>query len=260
VQVAGWGHPVTTGSDNVDYYLTSAPMEPPDAASHYAERLVMLPGLGVDYAMPAELAPAARAALGLPEERRLYVCPQSLFKVHPDMDALFARIAAADENGVLLFFQAPSRAVSEQFARRVQRALEAQGVPPRSQVKFLPRMDGASFRRVLAAADVVIDTMHWSGGNTSLDALAASTPIVTLPGRFMRGRQTAAMLGLIGLEELVARTPEDYVRVAVDVARDRDRNQALREAIVARRGALFDRPEAVAALGESLLAMATAGL
>jgi predicted O-linked N-acetylglucosamine transferase (SPINDLY family) len=259
VQVAGWGHPVTTGSDNVDYYLTSAPMEPPDAASHYAERLVMLPGLGVDYGMPPELAPATRATLGLPEGGRLYVCPQSLFKVHPDMDALFARIAAADASGVLLFFQAPSRAVSEQFARRVQLALESHGVPPRSQVKFLPRMDAASFRRVLAAADVVIDTVHWSGGNTSLDALAASTPIVTLPGRFMRGRQTAAMLGLLGLQELVASTPDEYVRLAVDVARDRDRNRALRETIVARRAQLFDRAENVAALGEALLSMAAGG-
>jgi CRISPR-associated protein Csy1 len=260
VQVAGWGHPVTTGSDNMDYYLTSAPMEPPDAATQYAERLVMLPGLGVDYGMPAPPVPAPRAAIGLPEGRRLYVCPQSLFKVHPDMDALLAGIAAADEDGVLLFFQAPSRKVSEQFAGRVQRALEALGVPPRGQVKFLPRMDGASFRRVLAAADVVLDTVHWSGGNTSLDELAASTPIVTLPGRFMRGRQTAAMLGLIGLAELVVSTPDEFVRLAVSIARDRDRNRALREAIAARRGALFDRPEPVARLGEALLAMAAGSI
>jgi CRISPR-associated protein Csy1 len=256
VQVAGWGHPVTTGSDNVDYYLTSGPMEPHDGAAHYVEDLVRLPGIGVDYAMPEQPAAAARAALGLPEGRRLYICPQSLFKIHPDMDALLAKIAAADEDGVLLFFQAPARAVSEQFARRLQDALQAQGVPPRGQVKFLPRMDAATFRRALAAADVVVDTVHWSGGNTSLDAIASSTPIVTLPGRFMRGRQSAAMLRLIGLEELIASTPDEYVRLAVDVARDRDRNRALREAIVARRGSLFDRPEAVARLGESLLAMA----
>jgi predicted O-linked N-acetylglucosamine transferase (SPINDLY family) len=256
VQVAGWGHPVTTGSDHVDFYLTSAPMEPADAASHYAERLVMLPGLGVDYPMPEAPAAAPRAALGLAEGQRIYVCPQSLFKIHPEMDALFARIAAADEDAVLLFFQAPARVVSEQFAARVQSALVACGVPARGQVKLLPRMSAAEFRRVLATADVVLDTVRWSGGNTSLDALAASTPIVTLPGRFMRARQTAAMLGLIGLGELVASTTQEYVRLAVDVARDRSRNRALREAIVARRGALFDRPEPVAQLGESLLAMA----
>ncbi len=253
VQIAGWGHPVTTGGAGMDYYLTCAAMEPPEAARHYSERLIALPGPGVDYPMPAPPAPVTRAALGLPEGRRLYVCPQSLFKVHPDMDALFARLLAADEEGLLVFFQAPSRAVTEQLGRRLQRALAAQGSAPRGQIKFLPRMSAENFRRVLGAADVVVDTVHWSGGNTSLDALASGTPIVTLPGRFMRGRQTAAMLEMAGLPELVAATPEDYVRLAVDVATDRDRNVGLRARVLAGRFALFDRREPIAALEVALL-------
>lgn len=257
VQIAGWGHPVTTGGAEIDHYLTCAAMEPPDAAQHYSERLIALPGPGVDYAMPALPAPLARAALGLPEGRRLYVCPQSLFKVHPDMDALFARLLAADEEGLLLFFQAPARAVTERLGARMQRALAAHGVPPRGQVKFLPRMSAENFRRVLGAADVVVDTLHWSGGNTSLDALASGTPIVTLPGRFMRGRQTAAMLGMAGLPELVAASPEDYVRIAVEAARDPGQNAHLREQVLAGREALFERREPIAALEEALLLVAS---
>jgi protein O-GlcNAc transferase len=253
VQIAGWGHPVTTGSAQVDHYVTCAAMEPEAGAAHYAENLVGLPGLGVDYEMPAEPVPAARAALAIPDGARAYVCPQSLFKVHPEMDAIFVRLLAADPQGVLLFFQAPARAVTAQFGERVQRALAAAGLPARGQLKFLPRMPAADFRRVLAAADVVVDTVRWSGGNTSLDALAAGTPIVTLPGRFMRSRQTAAMLRMAGLESLVAKDADEYVRLAVEVARDADRNRALREAIAAGRGALFDRPEPVEAFAEALL-------
>ena len=258
VQVAGWGHPVTTGGAEVDHYLTCAAMEPPDAAAHYSERLVALPGLGVDYAMPPAPAPAARAALGLPEAGRLYMCPQSLFKVHPAMDALFAQLLAADEAGVLVFFQSPSRAITQQLAQRMQRALAAAGIAARGQVKFLPRLAAGDFRRALATADVVLDTVHWSGGNTSLDALAAGTPIVTLPGRFMRGRQTAAMLAMAGLPELVAATRESYVRIAVEAAGRRDRNADLRERIRAGREALFERREPIAALESALLAMAAA--
>jgi CRISPR-associated protein Csy1 len=253
VQVAGWGHPVTTGSAYVDHYITCAAMEPEDGAAHYAENLVGLPALGVDYAMPPQAAPAARSALGLGADARVYVCPQSLFKIHPEMDTLFARVLSADPQGVLLFFQAPARAVTEQFGARLQRALAAAGLPARGQLKFLPRMSAADFRRVVAAADVVLDTVRWSGGNTSLDALAAGTPIVTLPGRFMRARQTAAMLRMAGLESLVARDADEYVRLATGIAADRDRNRALREAIVAGRGALFDRREPIEAFAETLL-------
>jgi predicted O-linked N-acetylglucosamine transferase (SPINDLY family) len=120
-------------------------------------------------------------------------------------------------------------------------------------VKFLGRTSTSQFRRILAMSDVVLDTVRWSGGNTSLDALAAGAPVVTLEGRFMRGRQTAAMLQMLGLAELVAATPQDYVRIAVEVARDRERNIALRRAIAERRAQLFDRPEPVAALAEALL-------
>ena len=253
VQCAGWGHPVTTGSDAVDAFLTCGPMEPPDGESHYVERLVRLPGLGVSYSMPEPQPPIAHEQLGLPADRRLYLCAQSLFKVHPEMDDLLADVIAHDPDGTLVFFQAMGRHATENLAGRLQRAFARRGIPPRAQLKFLPRLESGAFRRVLATADVVLDTVRWSGGNTSIDAFAAGVPVVTLPGRFMRGRQTAAMLELMGIAELVASSPSDYVAKAVDIAKDRDRNTALRRAIVERRGVLFDQQAPIEALSEALL-------
>jgi predicted O-linked N-acetylglucosamine transferase (SPINDLY family) len=256
VQCAGWGHPVTTGSDAIDYYLSCSAMEPPDAQAHYTERLIGLPGIGVDYAMPAPPARVERRELGLPDGARLYMCAQSLFKVHPEMDDAFASILADDPQGLLVFFQAGARAVTEQLAARIQRALARRGIAPRAQVKFLPRLPGPQFRAALSVADAVLDTFHWSGGNTTLDALAAGVPVVTTQGRFMRGRQTAAMLEMLGLPELVARDPADYARVAMRLAADKDFNAGVRQAIAARREVLFDRGEPVTALQQALLKIA----
>jgi predicted O-linked N-acetylglucosamine transferase (SPINDLY family) len=135
----------------------------------------------------------------------------------------------------------------------MQRALARRGVPPRGQVKFLPRMSGPYFRSALAIADVVLDTARWSGGNTSMDAFAAGVPVVTLPGRFMRGRQTGAMMEMLGLGELCAAGPAEYVQLALDIARDRDRNAALRRAILERRESLFNRRECAVAFQDALL-------
>ena len=256
VQCAGWGHPVTTGGVATDHYFTCAAMEPDGALAHYSENLIALPGLGVSYAMPEVAPPYEREKLRLPADRRLYICPQSLFKIHPAMDAAFARLLAADPAGAIVFFQAPARAVTERFAARLQRALSVHGVAPGAQLKFLPRMNPAAFRRALAAADVVIDTTHWSGGNTSLDAIAAGVPVVTMPGELMRGRQTAAMLRMMGLDELVAGSTSEYIALAVAVASDRSRNLALRERIAGRRGVLFDQREPLAAFAGALLAAA----
>jgi predicted O-linked N-acetylglucosamine transferase (SPINDLY family) len=99
----------------------------------------------------------------------------------------------------------------------------------------------------------VVDTLHWSGGNTSLDAIAAGTPMVTMPGRFMRGRQSAAMLQALGVDELVAGSESELAGRAIEVANDQERNRALRERIARGRTALFDRPEPVAAFSQALL-------
>ncbi len=256
VQCAGWGHPVTTGSGTIDAFLTCGAMEPLDAATHYVEPLVMLPGIGVDYPMPAMPPPAGRAPFNLPAGKRLYACPQSLFKIHPRMDSIFASILERDPEAVLVFFQATARPVTEAFGRRLQRTLAERGVPPRGQVKFLPRLAGRDFRALLAECDVVLDTLGWSGGNTSLDAFAAGTPVVAGTGRFMRGRQTAAMLAMMSLNGLVAADDAAYVATAVEVAGESDLNRALRASVAERREALFSRPEPVAALGHALSGLA----
>ena len=52
VQCTTWGHPVTSGLPTVDHYLSADAMEPPDGDTHYTERLVRLPNLGICYAAP----------------------------------------------------------------------------------------------------------------------------------------------------------------------------------------------------------------
>ncbi len=91
VQVATWGHPDTTGSAMMDYYLSSQHLERADGQADYSERLVLLPSLGIDYQRPQLSGHAkTRADLGLPVDRHLYACPQTLFKFHPDFDEVLA--------------------------------------------------------------------------------------------------------------------------------------------------------------------------
>jgi predicted O-linked N-acetylglucosamine transferase (SPINDLY family) len=104
----------------------------------------------------------------------------------------------------------------------------------------------------------MLDTLHWSGGNTSLDALAAALPVVTLPGAFMRGRQSLGMLRLLGVDDLVARDSDDYVRIAVRLGRDAAWRSAVAARIEQRSAALFDRREPVEAL-EAFLEAAASG-
>ncbi|HZI84433.1 MAG TPA: hypothetical protein VFF44_11005 [Casimicrobiaceae bacterium] len=255
VQCAAWGHPVTTGSAFIDFFLSCADMEPADAPSHYRERLVLLPGLGTRYQPPPRVDAARREQFGLPAEGRLYLCPQSLFKIHPDADGLFLELLERDRNAMILFVAATTEGQRASFVQRLERGMRDRGLEARRQIKLLPLMSHRDFRRMMTVADVMVDTPHWSGGNTSLDALGSGLPIVTLPGAFMRGRQSAAMLRAVGVEELIAQDRAAYVELALRVAGDAAYRETLTRRIGEGWGGLVNRKEPIDALADALSAM-----
>ncbi len=247
VQCAAWGHPVTSGHGTIDVYLSSAVMEPADGAQHYRETLRLLPGIGTRYPRPAVPADATRSAFGLPPDVPLFLCPQSLFKIHPDNDALYARILRDVPTAELVLFEGREPQLTTFFRAR----LEAAGLPG-DRMRFLPQCGHDDYLRVNTVCDLVLDTLHWSGGNTSLDALACGLPIVTLPGRFMRGRQSAGMLNLMGLDELIATDQEAYAQLVAALAGDAVRRQDLAARIRAAHHRIFDDPAPIAALASLL--------
>jgi len=252
-QLAGWGHPVTSGHATIDAFVSCAEMEPADGELHYVERLLRLPGIGTSYRRLAVPERVDRARFNLPADRTLLLCPQSLFKVHPDNDALFARVLAANPRASLVMFDGRHPRVTQHFVERVARVFDAHGVAANERLIVLPPLPHDDYLRVNLACDAMVDTLHWSGGNTSLDALACGLPIVTLPGSLMRGRQSSAMLRLAGAAELIACDADDYVRIASRLVDDPTWRASLAAAIADGRDALFDTSAPVQAFAELLL-------
>jgi predicted O-linked N-acetylglucosamine transferase (SPINDLY family) len=107
----------------------------------------------------------------------------------------------------------------------------------------MPRREG--FLHRLQACDVALDTLHYGGGTTSLDAIAVGTPMVTFPSAFNRGRHTYAFLRKIGCTETVASSPEEYVDFAVRIGTDKDYRMYLTSRLTERAGALYEDRSAV---------------
>ena len=258
VQVCAWGHPVTPGHPNIDYYISCAAMEPANAAAHYNERLLTLPGIGTRYDLPTvskQVASKSRSDYQLPDDAHLYLFPQSLFKVHPANDRLLVAAMANDPKGVLVMFAGQNEGVTQKFVARLSAAFAEQNLSPQGRVKLLPYLSHDDYKRVNALCDVMLDTLHWSGGNTSLDALAMGLPIVTVPGEFMRGRQTMGMLTLLGIDELIASSTDDYLAIAKRLATDKRYRDEVSAKILASLPRLFNDPAPPKALGELLQQM-----
>jgi predicted O-linked N-acetylglucosamine transferase (SPINDLY family) len=237
-QCVSFGHPDTTGVETVDWFVSNDLYEPDDGASHYSEALFALRDLGslAYYYKPAMPAPKPRSAFRLPADRPLYLCPQNLFKVHPDMDDLLAAILRRDPRAVVAMIEGRVGNWTRLLRQRWQQSM----ADVHNRIVFVPRQREADFLALTAAADVMLDTVHFNGMNTSLEAFAVGTPVVTLPSALQRGRHTQAMYRRMGLDDLIATDADAYVEQAVRLANDTAYRRAVSDRILAANAALFE--------------------
>jgi predicted O-linked N-acetylglucosamine transferase (SPINDLY family) len=245
VQCVSFGHPNTTGIPTMDYFVSNDLFEPPDAALHYRESLFLLrdlPTLAYYYRPDPPAGGIDRTDFGLDDHDHVYVCPQVLFKLHPDFDAILAGILRRDPRGVVLLIRGQYPDYDAQITARFARTLPDVA----NRIVLLDRMGFRRFQALLAIADVCLDTLHFNGMNSSLEAFSVGTPIVTLPGAFQRGRHTQAMYRSMGIFECIAKDPGDYVSIAVRLGRDKVYAADLRARILAANGVLYENRRVVA--------------
>jgi len=251
VQCVSWGHPVTTGIPAIDYFISAKSVEPADAQTHYAERLIMLDRLPSYYFRPQHsAAPFTRKELGFPEDARLYLCPQSLFKLHPDFDIALATLLRRDPKSRLLLLSGVHKHWDRLLGARI-----AKGFPDiADRVMFVPRIPQKHFFRLLMVADVVLDPPFFGGGNTSYEAFAMGLPIVTWPGQFMRGRVTEGCYRQMGFTDLIADGLDSYLEIALRLANDREWRERVKTEIASRSDALYEDAAVVRELENFLVA------
>ncbi len=253
VQCSTWAHPVTSGLSTIDYFLSSDLMEPEDGQAHYSETLVRLPRLGTCFERPV-LPPQRRYRqdFGLRQDAVVYLTCQYLGKYLPQYDYLFPAIARQVPSAQFVFLALPNAAIAQHFWQRLSRTFSAYGISAEDHCLILPQLDHQDYLDLNRCADIMLDSYGWSGGITTLEAVAAGLPVITCPGRFLRGRHTYAILKRMGLDLLIAQDLQRYEDLAVQLGRDPQFRQQISQQIQQRRDLLFEDRDCVAALAHFL--------
>jgi predicted O-linked N-acetylglucosamine transferase (SPINDLY family) len=218
VQCVSWGHPLTTGIPTIDYFLSWDLAEPAGADLHYTERLVRLRSLPVCYRRP-QFDPERmhRSRFGLPEDRTLYLCLQTLFKFHPSFDPALGAVLRGDPNGTVVLIEGQRARWKEMLMARFRRTIPDVA----DRILFVPPQTNENYLALTALGDVILDPPVFGGGNTTLEALAAGRPVVTLPGDYLRSRLTQGFLRHIGCTAWIARDISEYSALAIEASRHR---------------------------------------
>lgn len=253
VQCVTYGHPVTTGIPTVDYFLSTSDLEVAEEAeanSHYSEKLVRFTRPPIFYYKPL-LPPLlkTRQDFGLTNKSHLYVCPQTLFRFHPDFDPILAEILARDPVGEVVMIEGQHRHWGELLRKRFRQTLS---IALLARIRFLLGMNTTDYLNLLTICDVMLDPFHFSSGNAAYEAFAMGTPIVTLPSRFLRGRITYSLYKKMGVMDCVANSPQHYVEIALRLGTNSSYRQQIKAKILVANQVLYEGKEAVQKLEQFL--------
>jgi predicted O-linked N-acetylglucosamine transferase (SPINDLY family) len=197
--------------------------------------------------------PKSRSYFGLAENIPLYLCSQLNLKYLPQHDRLLAQIARQIPQAQFIFIRRASQELTERLLQRLQRTFADFGLDALQYCVVLPPLSRIDYLHLNRCVTVFLDTLLWSGGNTTFDALACGLPVVTSPGPWMRSRQSYGMLQQLGVTETIAQDEDEYVAIAVRLAQDPQWRQELHTRLLANQRNLFGDQSGVQALEQLYL-------
>jgi protein O-GlcNAc transferase len=239
VQVSWLGYPGGPGLDAIEYRLSDPYLEAPGAESPYSEKVVRLSETFWCYDPFDESDISVKP---LPAQTNGFItfgCLNNFCKANDNLFSVWAQVMRQTENSRLLLLAAEGS-----LRKRTLEYFEAQGID-RSRIEFLSRRSRREYLEAYHRIDLGLDTFPYNGHTTTLDSLWMGVPVATLIGKTPVGRAGWSQLSNLGLPELAGESEEQFVRIAVGLAKDLPRLADLRAGLRDRmqRSPLMDAPK-----------------
>ncbi len=228
VLVSYLGYPGTLGDGHADYLISDRRVTPRSSAAHYAEALACLPHSYQPHARHQAIGlqrQRDRKAHGLPDDGVVLCCFNQPWKFSPAVFDVWCRVLARVPDSVLWLLD------DERARGNLRNEAFQRGIDP-SRLVFAPDVDQSAHLARLPQADLMLDTWPYNAHTTASDALGAGVPLVTLSGHTFAGRVAESLLHAVGLPELVAQDLSAYEALAVALASQPDRLEAVKTRLV----------------------------
>jgi predicted O-linked N-acetylglucosamine transferase (SPINDLY family) len=239
LQLAWLAYPGTTGMPQIDYRLTDPYLDPPGVGDeHYAEKSIRLPDSFWCY-NPLTTDPPVNPLPALSSDGFTFGCLNNFCKINDDVLKLWSMVLRKVENSRLLLL-APVGSARD----RILDCFGQNGIDP-NRIEFVAKQSRQKYLETYHQVDLGLDTFPANGHTTSLDSLWMGVPVVTLVGRIAIARAGWCHLSNLELSELAAHTPDQFVQIAANLARDLPRLQHLRSTLRRRmeQSPLMDAPK-----------------
>ncbi len=237
-QINTWGHPETSGNKNLDFFISNQMSELAEADDFYSEKLIKFNNFNI-YCNSLETSDK-NVSFNFPENKNIYFCPQTIFKLVPEFDEIIKNITNLDKKSVICFIKDP---FNHQYKIFLQR-LKNKGINL-DQILIIDRLSEKEFINLSAQADILLDPLYFGAGNSFIETFLNPCPLITHPSKFLRSRLALGLYKQLNIENPpVYYSIDDYIFNAVEIVNDKKKNNLIREQIF-EKGRFFFRNKEV---------------
>ncbi|MFN8672342.1 MAG: tetratricopeptide repeat protein [Candidatus Sericytochromatia bacterium] len=251
IQCTSLGWPETSGIKQMDYFISNTFMEKAGSDSHYTEKLIKMNNLPLIYKKITIKENFTPEQLGLPNNYNYYTCLQNIKKIHPDFDFILKNILEKDEKALIIFVEdfneLNTLTLKNRFRITIPEFYE--------RILFLERLSYQEYLNLIKYSDIILDTLYTGGGNTSIEAFSIGTPIITLPAEMQRGRFTYALYKILDIQDCIANSIEEYINLALDTVKDKNRRNNISECIKNKNYLLFNAENSIKELEQVFITL-----
>ena len=215
-QIMSWGHPETTGSESIDFFLCSKSLITPETSKSYSEKLLLMNHLPMIYEMPNVISKLNDKDLS---KNNIYSCPQTMFKFHPDFDHLLAKILEKDKKGILYLIKDSNKVYYRKLMDRFKK-IENFDL---DRVVFINAQKRDDYINHLGTSSVLLDPLYFGAGNSFHESMVYGTPTVTMPTKLIKSRIVSAAYIQMEIDNPpIVKDKKEYIEMAVDIANKKD--------------------------------------
>jgi Glycosyl transferase family 41 len=234
IQICGLGHPVSTYGSKIDYFISGEDSELAEKAiANYTERLVLLPGSGAVNKRPNYQLKSRLPKSPKPNPIVIINCPWYPQKINYPLLLSLQEItrcstgaaAPTTKRPILFRFFAGGGLTNKNdfipFVKNIEKILA------KEHVCVYPYKTYHEYMEIMAEGDICLDSYHFGGFNVIVDALYLTKPTIVLQGKHWYNRAGANLMDKVGLSELIAKTPTEYIQLTIKLIDDEDFRQKI---------------------------------
>lgn len=215
IQMCCFGHSVSTHGAEIDYFVLGEKVEDLRRyKENYSERLVVLPGLGIIH-KPPEYQPQYPKKT---DSRLIINCSCSAQKCNHRLLTILSTVLEKSSVPVLFRIFVGTGALRDNgffpFLNDLHDLLGSE------HVEIITHKPYSEYMLLMEEGDFAIDSFHFGGCNTIVDAVYLGKPIVAWQGSKWYNRIGPQQLSAIGLGELVANSEQEYLGLILRLIHD----------------------------------------